>query len=64
MKQKPRNGQRRKGPIRSGSDRRSLETAPPKFNRRDTERRAGDRRSGIERRSMSPQDMGQSSAAM
>ena len=52
-KQIARNGERRKGPIRSGVDRRSLETAPAQYDRRGGERREGDRRSGIERRAMS-----------
>ena len=55
MKRPVRKGERRKGPIRSKVDRRSLETTPSKFDRRDTDRRQGDRRSGVERRALKVQ---------
>lgn len=60
-----RKGQRRKGPIRSATDRRAGETGPSKFERRGNERRQGDRRSNIERRALAIQpDGGQAPAAL
>ncbi|MGI9102697.1 MAG: hypothetical protein ACR2IF_09670 [Terriglobales bacterium] len=45
-----RKSDRRQGPIRSGTERRAFDTAPPQGVTRGPDRRQGDRRAGADRR--------------